>query len=676
MSRLMDKVIPPQLRNEVFVYLDDLLIVSDSLERHLEVLREVAFHIKRAGLTINIGKSKFCSKRVKYLGHIVGDGGIRMDPEKIAAITEFPVPKTLRSMRSFLGLCGWYRKFIGNFAALTAPLTDLLTPERKLAFTEQALKAFEDLKTRLTEAPILKSADFSKPFFIHCDASKTGVGGVLVQLSDEGDECPIAFVSKKLNKAQQNYSVTEQECLAAIVCLKNFRAYVEGHDFTIITDHASLKWLMSQTDLSSRLARWALKLQSYSFKIEHRRGKLNVVPDVLSRVHEEEVDELNCLDERLVDVKSRHFNSPEYLDLIARIEDCKDRLPDVKVQDGRVFRRAEHAVGEPVHDKYNWKLWIPKEAVAEILKKEHDDPLAAHGGIHKTIERIRQFYFWPGLVPDVKKYVNSCETCKASKAPNYPLRPPLAKPSESERFFQKLYIDFLGPYPRSRNGNIGIFIVLDHLSKFVFLQPVKKITADVVVKYLETELFHVFGVPEVIISDNGSQFRSQTFKKLLDEYNVSHSFTAVHAPQGNAAERVNRSVVAAIRSYVKGDQKDWDKYLSHICCALRSAVHSSVGTSSYYMAFGQQMITSGTTYTLLRKLNLLEDRSLNLIQKDSLEVVRSRAGEIMQQQYENNERQYNLRARVVNFVEGQEVFRRNFKQILPRATTPSLPQDF
>jgi len=244
-----------------------------------------------------------------------------------------------------------------------------------------------------------------------------------VQLSDEGDECPIAFISKKLNKAQQNYSVTEQECLAAIVCLKNFRAYVEGHDFTIITDHASLKWLMSQTDLSSRLARWALKLQSYSFKIEHRRGKLNVVPDVLSRVHEEEVDELNCLDERLVDVESRHFNSPEYLDLIARIEDCKDLLPDVEVQDGRVFRRAEHAVGEPVHDKYNWKLWIPKEAVAEILKKEHDDPLAAHGGIHKTIERIRQFYFWPGLVPDVKKYVNSCETCKASKAPNYPLRP-------------------------------------------------------------------------------------------------------------------------------------------------------------------------------------------------------------------------------------------------------------
>jgi len=320
----------------------------------------------------------------------------------------------------------------------------------------------------------------------------------LVQLSEppseEGDECPIAFVSKKLNKAQQNYSVTEQECLAAIVCLKNVRTYVEGHDFTITTDHASLKWLMSQTDRSSRLARWALKLQSYSFKIEHRREKLNVVPDVLSRVHEEDVDELNCLDKRLVVVES-----PEYLDLIARVEDCKDRLPDVKVQDGRVYRRAEHAVGEPVHDKNNWKLWIPKELVAEILRKEHDDPLAAHGGILKTIERIRQFYFLPGLVPDVKKYVNLCETCKTSKAPNYLLRPPLAKPSESEGFFQKLYINFLGTYPRSRNGNIGIFIVLDHLSKFVFLQPVKKITADVVVKYLETELFHVFGVPKAII---------------------------------------------------------------------------------------------------------------------------------------------------------------------------------
>ncbi|KAH8393897.1 hypothetical protein KR215_006108, partial [Drosophila sulfurigaster] len=180
--------------------------------------------------------------------------------------------------------------------------------------TEEAIRAFEALKKCLSEAPVLGSPDFSKPFAIHCDASKTGVGAVLVQVSEEGDERPIAFISKKLNKAQRNYTVTEQECLAAIVALKVFRAYVEGLEFKIITDHASLKWLMSNHDLNSRLARWALALQKYRFKIEHRKGTLNVVPDSLSRVNEEVVAAIDLQEGFLVDLNSEHFKSLEYVE--------------------------------------------------------------------------------------------------------------------------------------------------------------------------------------------------------------------------------------------------------------------------------------------------------------------------------------------------------------------------
>lgn len=201
MSQLMDKVVPPHLRNEVFVYLDDLLIISPCFESHLEVLREIALQIKRAGLTINVNKSHFCMQRVRYLGHIIGDGGIRTDPEKIAAIKQFPVPKNLKSLRSFMGLCGWYRKFVPNYASLSSALTDAMTTKRKFHLGEEALQAFEILKLKLSESPVLHSPDFTKPFFIHCDASKTGVGGVLVQLSAEGDECPIAFVSKKTEQS-------------------------------------------------------------------------------------------------------------------------------------------------------------------------------------------------------------------------------------------------------------------------------------------------------------------------------------------------------------------------------------------------------------------------------------------------------------------------------------------
>lgn len=662
MSRLMDKVVPFSLRNEVFIYLDDLLVVSCSFERHIEVLREIALHIKRAGLTINIGKSHFCMRRVRYLGHIIGEGGIRTDPEKVSAITQFPIPKTLRSLRRFMGMCGWYRKFVPNFATLASPLTDLMTTKRRFSLTEAAIKAFEELKSCLTKAPVLRSPDFTKPFAIHCDASKTGVGAVLVQTSEEGDERPVAFISKKLNKSQRNYTVTEQECLAAIVALKHFRAYVEGHEFTIITDHASLKWLMSNHDLNSRLARWALALQRFKFEIKHRKGSLNVVPDFLSRLNEDEVAAIDIEEGLLIDLNSEHFKSTEYKEWVCKVQANNANFPDLKTEGGYVYRRAEHLTGERTHDEYAWKLWVPKELVSLVISRAHNSPMASHGGIHKTIERVRRYYFWPNLVYDIKAYINACQVCKSTKAPNHVLRPPMGKAVETHRVFQRLFVDFLGPYPRSRSGNIGIFIVLDHFSKFVFLKPVRKINAEVVVKYLEGELFMTFGVPETVVSDNGSQFRSEAFQKLMKRYDITHTLTAVHSPQANASERVNRSVLSAIRAYVHPDQKNWDENLNKICCALRSSKHSSIGTTPYYLTFGQHMVTSGNTYSLLRKLNLLEDRSIVFDRQDSFEIVRAEAKKCMQKAHNDNEKRYNFRSREITFNEGQEVFRRNFKQ--------------
>lgn len=662
MTRLMDKVIPASLRNEVFVYLDDLLVVSDSFESHLAVLTTVAEHIRQAGLTLNVEKSHFCRRTVKYLGHVIGEGVIRTDPDKISAMVDFPVPRTLKALRSFLGMTGWYSKFISNYADIAAPLTDLMRPKCRFTMTQAGLEAFEKLKKALCEAPVLHSPDFQKPFFIHCDASSFGVGGVLVQKTegDQGDEYPIAFVSKKLNKAQKNYSVTEQECLAAIICINRFRPYVEGHHFTVITDHASLGWLMSQQDLRSRLGRWATKLQAYKFEIKHRKGKLHVVPDALSRVFEGEVEEVAVRDAE-IDYESPHFNTSEYKVLADTVEANKDTVVDLKVMDGKVFRRANQVPEEAMTDQFAWKLWLPKELVAEALRIAHDSPMAAHGGFLKTLERVRRTYYWPKLVDDVRDYVGKCAVCKASKAPNQVMRPPMGKSPESQRFFQRIYVDFLGPYPRSRSGNVGIFIVLDHHTKFVFLKAVKKLSADIVVKYMREELFHTFGVPETVVSDNGTQFKGDAFKGLLREYRVSQVFTAVHSPQANASERVNRSVVAAIRSYVKPDQKNWDACLSEICCALRTAIHSGVAASPYSLVFGQQFVGSGGSYKLLRTLGLLEDRGIVLSREDSLDVMRIRAQKALQKQAEKNERIYNIRSREVSFQEGQEVYRKNFK---------------
>ncbi|XP_065355094.1 uncharacterized protein LOC135949448 [Calliphora vicina] len=180
-----------------------------------------------------------------------------VDPDKVKAITDYPIPKTVRQLRQFLGLAGWYRRFVADYASVTFPLTELLSKKKSFAWNPEAQKAFETLKQSLTTAPFLAHPDYSKPFIVQCDASKYGVGDLLAQQDICGDERPIAFMSHKLNRAQRNYSVTELECLAVVLAIKKFRSYIEGQQFTVVTDHASHKWLMSQKDLSGR---YGLKL--------------------------------------------------------------------------------------------------------------------------------------------------------------------------------------------------------------------------------------------------------------------------------------------------------------------------------------------------------------------------------------------------------------------------------
>ena len=212
----------------------------------------------------------------------------------------------MKQLRRFLGMAGWYRRFIPNFATVTAPLTNLLKKGKGFQWTEEAQSSFGELKELLCTAPVLANPDYTKPFIIQCDARKLGVSVVLAQINEDNVEVPIAYFSHKLNRAQTNYSVTELECLAAVMSLKKFRAYVEGQDFTIITDHASLQWLMRQTDLNGRLARWSLKLQGFRFKIQHRRGSQNVVPDALSRLnHDTEICEMML--QPLVELDSKAF---------------------------------------------------------------------------------------------------------------------------------------------------------------------------------------------------------------------------------------------------------------------------------------------------------------------------------------------------------------------------------
>lgn len=659
MCRLMDIVVGQDLRESVFVYIDDLLIVSSDFPSHIRTLEIVAKRLQEANLTINVSKSKFVMREIKYLGFIVGNGELKTDPEKVRAIADFPVPRTIRQLRRFLGMTGWYQRFIANYSGISAPLTDLKGTAKSFVWNERAQLAFESLKSKLTSAPVLTHPDFSLPFIIQCDASSTGVGSVLCQIDSNGEEHPIAFMSKKLNSAQRNYSVTELECYAAVLSVKKFRPYVEGMEFKIITDHASLKWLMGQKDLSGRLARWSLKLQCFNFSIEHRKGSANVVPDALSRVHMEELSSHALA----VELDSPEFSSADYLDLLHKVETNEERLPDLFVRDKKVYIREKSNRENAINDRAHWKLWVPAALTTDLITRAHNPPLAAHGGITKTLDRLRQNFYWPKMASDVHSFVTKCDICKETKAPNVTLRPFMGQQIDVCAPWQHLYIDLLGPYPRSKSGNVSLLIVLDKFSKFVLLEPLRKADTSNIIRFLDRSVFNLFGVPETVLTDNGVQFLSKDFKMFLSKNGVNHMTTATHSPQVNASERVNRSILSAIRAYVTDDQQNWDVNISAIASALRTAVHESTSYSPYFAVFGRNQVQHGSVYALMAALNLLPSSEISVLPfSDFNNILSSQIQDRLKRAHSKHEKTYNIRSKFVNFRPGQEVFRRNFAQ--------------
>lgn len=330
---------------------------------------------------------------------------------------------------------------------------------------------------------------------------------------------------------------------------------------------------MRQHDLNGRLARWSLKLQGYKFNIQHRKGSQNVVPDMLSRLDMEEIT-LNTTG--VIDFNSNEFKNEKYLSLIDTIEQNKNQLPDLKICDGIVYKRVKYNRDDVESENECWRIWVPTELTNEIIRKSHEIN-TSHGGTAKTLHNIREFFYWPSMATQIKEFVTKCDTCKEIKHPKHTLRPPMGKEVITLRPFQKIYVDFLGPYPRTKSGKAFIFIVLDHKTKFVLLKAMAKATAKSVNKFLVEEIFHKFGVPEVLHSDNGKQFTSEAFQNLLTLFGIKHMKTAIHSPQANASERVNQSILSSIRHYLQSDQTRWDENLSKIECSLRTTVHTSTG---------------------------------------------------------------------------------------------------
>lgn len=292
-QRIMDSILRGIQNEKCLVYLDDIIIFSTSLQEHIQNLKSVFQRLRESNFKIQLDKSEFLRKEVAYLGHIVTPDGVKPNPDKIVAIKNYPIPKTTKQIKGFLGLLGYYRRFINNFAKLTKPLTKCLKKGAKIVHNDEFLSCFETCRNLLINEPILQYPDFSKPFNLTTDASNVAIGAVLSQ-GPIGGDLPVAFASRTLNDSEQNLSVIERELLAIVWATKYFKAYIFGRKFNVITDHKPLQWLFSLKDPNSKLLRWRIRLEEFDYQIFYKKGKLNTNADALSRIelHTKETNDI------------------------------------------------------------------------------------------------------------------------------------------------------------------------------------------------------------------------------------------------------------------------------------------------------------------------------------------------------------------------------------------------
>jgi hypothetical protein len=283
-QRLMDEVLREYRGEFAEVYVDDIMIYSRTLEEHLVHIEKVLHKLREYNLVVKLKKSEFCKNKIDFLGHEIGIEGIKPNAKKIEAITKIAEPTTVTEVRSFLGLCSYYRKFVKGFAKIARPLNNLIKLDTPFIWTEEQQEAFEKLKEILTQTPILAHPNFEKDFILITDASADGLGAILAQKNEDDKEVVIAYASRSTNNNERNYPITDLECLAIVWGIQHFHKFLINTKFKVITDHAALKGLMNDKEPKGRRARWIMNLQQYDFEVVHRSGKLNTNADALSRL--------------------------------------------------------------------------------------------------------------------------------------------------------------------------------------------------------------------------------------------------------------------------------------------------------------------------------------------------------------------------------------------------------
>ena len=516
---LMEVVLTGLARGSCYVYLDDVLVLGKTLEEHNTNLTKVFSRIRGAGLRLKPKKCDFAQESAVYLGHVVSAEGIQTDPEKLRAVNRYPTPTDVKSLRSFLGLASYYRRFVPGFSKIAAPLNALTRKDVAYVWTQQA---FERLKELLTSAPLLKYPDFKKSFILETDASGEGLGAVLAQRQEDGSVKPIAYASRSLQKHEKNYGITELEGLGVVWAAKHFRPYLYGHHCAVFTDHEALKSLLNTPQPSGKLARWGMALQELNLTIEHRSGKHNANADALSRYPlpdstdgtptEEVVAALAIVGgDSSVEESTLATLQKEDVELAPMIDYLETgTLPQNDKEARRIVLSSgqytlEDSILYRVEDDGTLRVVPPVGQRERLFLEAHGGKFGAHLSDAKVYSEIRRHYWWVGMRRDITRWTRGCIVC-ATRSVGRAVRPPLT-PIPVTGPFDRIGVDVI-QFPKTSRGNQYAVVFVDYLTKWPEVFAVPDQSAATIARLLVEEIVSRHGVPSEVLSDQGRAFLS------------------------------------------------------------------------------------------------------------------------------------------------------------------------
>ncbi|KAF8756181.1 hypothetical protein RHS01_04909 [Rhizoctonia solani] len=568
----------------IVIYLDNILIFSKNPKDHPTHVREVLSQLMKNQLFCKLSKCHFHVTTVDYLGIVISPAGFSMDQKKIEAVTTWPTPRTVKQVQAFLGFVNYLRRFIPNFSSVARPLHNLTRKENPWTWGTLEEEAFQELKSLVTQSPVLVHSNPELPYYLETDASGVAMGAVLSQRGEDNRLHPVAYMSKSFSGAKANYDTHDKELLAIIKALEEWRIFLEATDrpIQVFTDHRNLEYWMQARTFNRRHARWQIFLSNFNFEIHYCPGKQSGKPDALSRrsdyVDNPQEPEVMLPPEVFANTAEEELEI--VMDICAKLKEDPSLEPVIKflTEDAD---NAPPSIRKAYRD-YDWE--------EDLLWEFHNSPLAGHPGQQRMLKLISRSYWWPGMKSSAKEWVECCPVCQANQrahAPAISLKPLEVPPYP----FHTISYDFITGFPKSQGHN-AILVVIDSFSKFGhFIPTLKKVTSKGLADLFVNHVWKLHGLPIKTVSDRGATFTGKFLRALYQQLGIKPAFSSAYHPKSDGqTERVNQFIEFYLRLYVAADHSDWATWLPLAEYAYNNAKHSATGKTPFELVYGRNPV--------------------------------------------------------------------------------------